>query len=131
MQDAVGKDYFQFYTRQYAVAVRAGNHEEALVCAAKGYLAAVELGDETGRTAFLHLFDSPIHTLVGEPARLLAGEMRQGLRCSFCGREKSQVEIVLGAHGAICRICAANVQNHFTRKPRARKLGFKGRRAKK
>lgn len=118
MNRAIGKDYFQFYSRQYALAAREGKYEEALVSAAKGYLVAVELADDAGRAAFLQLIEDPIRNLVGEPAQRLAKQSGRGLRCSFCGRKKSEVKLVLGAHGAICRTCAAQVQAHLASKAR-------------
>jgi hypothetical protein len=109
MAQHVGRDYFDAYSGKYAGAAQRGEWEVALLHAAKGYLIAVELGDNTSKMAFAEL----VHTSVRE---LLQGDReveRDAVRCSFCGETQEHANLLLGAAGAICEKCARSVFRHF------------------
>jgi ClpX C4-type zinc finger len=114
MKTPKSKDYSQSYSGRWDVAVQRGDYIEALGCAIKGYEIARDLGDEAHRMAFLGLIKFAVHELVDALAEPMNKEAAQGLRCSFCGREKSEVELVAGAGATICRICVETIHKQLT-----------------
>lgn len=113
METPKSQDYSDVYSSRWNIAVQNGNYTDALECAIKGYLIAKDVGDRIHETAFLALIRFAIIELVDEPSKKATEEAKQGLSCSFCGRKKTEVDIVVGPGVAICQICAGNINARF------------------
>jgi formylmethanofuran dehydrogenase subunit E len=114
MKKPKGTDYSESYSSRWDAAVQKSDYTEALECAIKGYQTARDLGDEAHRMAFLGLIRFAVRELVDQLVDPADKEASQGLRCSFCGREKGEVELVAGAGATICQICVETIHKQLT-----------------
>ena len=113
MQAPSEKDYAGFFATQFQSHVQSGNFREALHVATKGYLIAIDMKDSTQEQAFLGLIAMAVRRLVDEPLATFTEAARNGLACSFCGRNKAEVDILQGVGGSICRTCSRDVAEYF------------------
>ena len=115
MKTPKSKDYSDFYSERWNVAVRKKNYTEALDSGIKGYLVAKDLGNETHKMAFLGLIRFAINELIDKPSSKVHKEAEQGQRCSFCGRKEGEANLMAGPSATICRICVGNIQKYFAK----------------
>jgi hypothetical protein len=64
------------------------------------------------RRTFLRMMRSIVSTLEDEITPAEEGKQSRGA-CSFCGRDSAEVQILIGAKGAICKDCTARARTHF------------------
>jgi hypothetical protein len=101
---------------RYLDLVRVAVAERQYVKALDYSLAGLKCSDKEGakglRHTFLRMMRSIVSTLEDKIEPAAEGKQSQG-SCSFCGRDSAEVQILIGAKGAICKDCTARARTHF------------------
>lgn len=114
-------DQFDAEVRRWDTAMKSGDMDAALGCAAKALQIAASVKERALQKAAIIYVET---TFVRSASDSSASGKLANVECSFCGRNRDQARLLVGADGQICEYCAEKASRYFAAeasKPPSRK----------